>query len=186
MALKSTIFKIELQVSDIDRGYYATHELTLARHPSETDERLMVRLLSFALNAHEQLSFGRGLSADDEPDLWQRDLTGAIQKWIITGLPEARLIRRACGRADQVIVYCYGRNAALWWTQNHDELKKNQNLKVIQIDSIATAALAGMAQRSMALSVLIQDQLTTVSSETVNLEVALSELQSPQPTEHHR
>src|SRR5512147_3279852 len=105
MALKSTIFKAELQISDMDRNYYGSHSLTIARHPSETDERMMVRLLAFALHANEGLAFGRGLSTDDEPDLWQRDLTGAIRLWIDVGLPDEKLLRRACGRADEVVVY---------------------------------------------------------------------------------
>ena len=108
MAIKATIFKTELQVSDMDRGYYRDHTLTLARHPSETDERMMVRLLAFALHADEALLFGRGLSTDDEPDLWQKDLTGAVELWIDVGLPTEKDIRKACGRARQVVVYCYG------------------------------------------------------------------------------
>src|ERR1700686_5331137 len=99
MALKSTIFKAELQVSDLDRDHFATHALRIARHPSETDERMMVRVLAFALHADDALEFGRGLSAENEPDLWQRDLTGAIERWIEVGLPDEREVRKASGRA---------------------------------------------------------------------------------------
>ena len=105
MALKATIFKAELQVADIDRHYYGDHAITIARHPSETDERMMVRVLAFARHAHEVLLFGRGLSVDDEPDLWLMDLTGAIVFWIDVGLPDEKRIRRACGRAGEVFVY---------------------------------------------------------------------------------
>src|SRR5258708_12414744 len=108
MALKSTIFKAELQVSDLDRNHFATHALTIARHPSETDERMMVRLLAFAMNADEALEFGRGLSSEDEPDLVKRDLTGAIELWIDLGLPDERAVRKAAGRAPEVKVYVYG------------------------------------------------------------------------------
>ena len=90
MALKATIFKADLQIADMDRNHYGNHALTLARHPSETDERMMVRLLAFAIHADEQLSFGKGLSTEDEPDLWQKDLTGAIERWIDVGLPDER------------------------------------------------------------------------------------------------
>lgn len=115
MALKSTVFRAELQVSDLDRHYYAAHALTLARHPSETDERMMVRLLAFALFAGERLEFGRGLSTEDEPALWRKDLTGAVELWIEVGLPDERALRRACGRAERVAVLCYGgRGADLW------------------------------------------------------------------------
>src|SRR5258705_10302215 len=115
MALKSTIFKAELSVADIDRGYYRDHVLTIARHPSETDERMMVRLLAFALHADERLAFGRGLSTEDEPDLWQRDLTGSIEKWIDVGLPDEREVRKACGRARAVYVLAYGGRAGGVW-----------------------------------------------------------------------
>jgi uncharacterized protein YaeQ len=108
MALKATIFKAELSVADIDRGVYRDHALTIARHPSETDERMMVRLLAFALHADERLEFGRGLSAEDEPDLSRRDLTGTLEQWIEVGLPDEREVRKACGRAREVFVYAYG------------------------------------------------------------------------------
>ena len=100
MALKATICRADLKIADMDRNYYAGHALTVARHPSETDERMMVRLLAVALNAHEQLAFGRGLSDADEPDLWQKDLTGAIAHWIEVGQPEDKRLLRACRRAQ--------------------------------------------------------------------------------------
>ena len=112
MALKATIFKAELQVADMDRHYYGSHVLTVARHPSETDERMMVRLLAFALHAQDALAFGKGLGAQDEPDLWLRNLTGAIDLWLDVGLPEEKRVRRACGRAEQVCIYCYGGHGA--------------------------------------------------------------------------
>ena len=115
MALKATIFKAAVQIADTDRNYYQTHALTLARHPSETDERMMVRLLAFALHAHESLLFGKGLSADDEPDLCRKDLTGAIQLWIDVGQPDEKRLRKACGRASQVVVYSYGTTSARAW-----------------------------------------------------------------------
>ena len=105
MALKATIFKADLQIADMDRHYYGDHALTIARHPSETDERMMVRLLAFALHAHDMLAFGRGLSADDEPDLWQKDLTGAIDLWIDVGQPDEKRMLKACGRSSRVVVY---------------------------------------------------------------------------------
>jgi hypothetical protein len=114
MALKSTIFKIDLQIADMDRGYYADHALTIARHPSETDERMMARVLAFALFAAEDLSFGNGLSTNDEPDLWRRDLTGEVLLWVDVGQPDEKLIRKACHRARQVVVWrtCGGRKTA--------------------------------------------------------------------------
>src|SRR6187549_229479 len=131
MAIKATIFKAQLQVSDLDRNHFATHALTIARHPSETDERMMVRLLAFALNADERLEFGRGLSAEDEPDLVRRDLTGLLEQWIEVGLPDEREVRKACGRAREVVVYAYGgRSSALWWDKVGPALERQSTLAV--------------------------------------------------------
>ena len=157
MALKATIFKAELTVSDLDRGHFATHTLTIARHPSETDERMMVRLLAFALNADERLAFGRGLSSEGEADLVLTDLTGAIDLWIDVGLPDEREIRKACGRAARVAVYTYGTGAELWWRQNAAALERLPNLAVTEIPVEATRALAGRAARTMKLHCTIQD-----------------------------
>ena len=105
MAQKSTIYKAELSISDMDRHYYETHKLTVAKHPSETDERLMVRLLAFALSAREQLEFSKGLSSDDEPDVWEKSLSGEIELWITLGLPSEKIVRQSCGKAREVIIY---------------------------------------------------------------------------------
>lgn len=166
MALKATIFKAELQVSDLDRGHFATHALTIARHPSETDARMMVRLLAFALNADPALEFGRGLSAEDEPDLVQRDLTGAIELWIDVGLPDEREVRKAAGRAREVKVYTYGgRGAALWWEQNRAALERLANLTVVDMPEEAVAAIGAMAERTMRLDCTIQEGQLYLSGE---------------------
>ena len=158
MALKSTIFKIELQIADLDRNYYQTHGLTLARHPSETDERMMVRVLAFAMNAHDALEFGKGLSSDDEPDLWRRDLTGAIEQWIEVGLPDEKRLRRACGRASAVQVFTYGgRVADLWWEQNQSALRKLDKLTVIDLTTEATKTLANCVARTMQINCTLQE-----------------------------
>jgi uncharacterized protein YaeQ len=158
MALKATIFKVDLSIADMDRGYYRDHALTLARHPSETDERLMVRLLAFALHAGEALAFGRGLSAADEPDLWQRDLTGAISLWIDVGLPDERDVRRAAGRADAVLVYTYGGRAVdVWWSRAGEKLSTVDRLTVVDVPREATAAMAQLVDRSMRLQCTIQE-----------------------------
>ena len=157
MALKATIFKAELTVSDLDRGHFATHALTIARHPSETDERMMVRLLAFALNADERLSFGRGLSSEGEADLVLTDLTGAIDLWIDVGLPDEREIRKAAGRAARVAVYTYGTGADLWWKQNAAAMERIANVAVIDLPVETTRALAARAARNMKLQCTIQD-----------------------------
>ena len=157
MALKATIFKAELQVSNIDSTYYATHSLTLARHPSETDERMMVRLLAFALNADEALEFGRGISTADEPDLVKKGLTGEIELWIDVGLPDERDLRKACGRAERVTVYLYGRGAGLWWSQNAQALARHDNLTVVEIPQDVSIGLVKLAARNMTLNCSIQE-----------------------------
>ncbi len=157
MALKSTIYKATLQVADMDRNYYADHALTIACHPSETAERMMVRILAFALNAHQALAFGKGLSDVEEPDLWRRDLTGVVELWIEVGQPEEKWILKACGRAQQVIVYAYGNKAALWWQQMGPRLAKARNLRVIGIAPDAAQALGKLAARNMQLQCTIQE-----------------------------
>lgn len=158
MALKSTIFKVELQIADLDRNYFQNHALTVARHPSETDERMMARVLAFALYADPALSFGKGLSSEDEPDLWRKDLTGAIELWIEVGLPEERRVRRACGRARQVVVLSYGgRVADMWWQQNRAALQRQGNLAIINLPAEASKALAALAARGMQVQCTLQD-----------------------------
>ncbi len=163
MALKATIFKAELQVADMDRGYYAAHALTLARHPSETDERMMLRIVAFALNAHGSLAFGKGISEDEEPDLLLKSLTGSIELWVETGLPDAKRLRKACGRAGQVRVYAYGRGAAIWWRQTEADLARHGNLAIWMLPMEATQALSAMAERNMKLQINIQEGTVLVS-----------------------
>jgi uncharacterized protein YaeQ len=140
------------------RGLYRDFSLTIARHPSETDERMMVRVLAFALHADDALSFGRGLSTDDEPDLWERDLTGAIVRWIDVGLPDERDVRKALGRADQVNVYAYGGRAVdLWWSKARDRLQAQERLAVMQLPLESSRALAQLAARSMKLTCSIDE-----------------------------
>lgn len=156
MALKATIYKADLQIADMDRHYYATHALTIALHPSETEERMMVRVLAFACHAHEQLIFAKGLSVDDEPDLWQKDYTGAIDVWIDVGLPDEKRIRKACGRSAKVIIYTYGGHAAqIWWQQNKSALARLKHLQVFDLPD--TKALSAIATRSMQLQATLQD-----------------------------
>ena len=158
MSPKSTVYKVELQISDLDRHYYQEHNLTLALHPSETEERLMVRLLAFAMNADDRLTFGRGLSSDDEPDLWQRDDTGEIGLWIETGQPDEQDIRRACGRARHVLIYTYsGRSAQVWWDKVGSNLNR-KNLTVIDLPAESVQALTGLAERTMRLQCMIEDR----------------------------
>jgi uncharacterized protein YaeQ len=164
MAQKATIYKVELCVSDMDRNYYETHKLTVAKHPSETEERLMVRVLAFALIAHEQLELTKGLSTDDEPDIWQKSLSGELELWVALGLPSEKVVRQSCGKASKVIVYCYGgRTADLWWEKIKNSTTRFDNLQVINFSEKDTSDLAKLASRSMKLQVNIQDGEVMVS-----------------------
>lgn len=172
MALKATIFKAGIQVADMDRDHYGDYSLTLARHPSETDERLMVRLLAFVLNAADNLEFTRGLSSDDEADLWQTSLSGELELWIEVGLPAEERLRKACNRAERVLVYSYGRRTApVWWKKLADPLQRFDNLRVFHLPADASEQLAQMAERNMNLNVTIQDGHLWVSSAEQSLEI---------------
>jgi uncharacterized protein YaeQ len=157
MALKSAIHKAEVTISDMDRGYYHTHLLTLAQHPSETLERLMLRLVVFIFHAHEQLSFTRGLSADDEPALWQKNYTGDIELWIELGEPDERRLCQASGRAHQVWLYSYGRGSDVWWQAMKNKVTRLKNLRVLRISSLTLVELTKFHGRNMQLQAIIQD-----------------------------
>ena len=164
MAQKSTIYKVELSVSDMDRHYYETHRLTVAKHPSETDERLMVRILAFALNAHEQLEMTKGLSTDDEPDIWQKSLGGELELWVALGLPSAKVVRQSCCKADKVCIYSYGgKPAEMWWEKIKNSTTRFDNLQVVNLSQADTGDLAELANRSMKLHVNIQEGEVMVS-----------------------
>jgi len=180
MTLNATIYKATLQIANMDRNYYHDHALTLARHPSETDERLMVRLVAFAGHANEVLTFaqgrlGAGPNSEDEPDLWQKDLTGAIELWIEVGLPDERAIRQACHRAKQVVVYAYGgRKADLWWEENRGGLERAKNLTVINLSPETTRALAALAKRGLELNCMIQESQMWMGEGEERVEVKLT------------
>ena len=172
MALKATVFKVELQVSDLDRIYYQTHSLTLARHPSETDERMMIRLLAFALNASEHLHFTKGLSTEAEPDLWQKNLQGEIELWIEVGVTDAKRIRKGSNRAKQAIIYAYGaRTAPVWWESIQGDLARFDNLTISYLSPENTAALAGLANRNMTLQATLQDGLIWIGNSEQTLTI---------------
>ena len=176
MALKSTIYKAALAVADMDRGVYADHALTLALHPSETEERLMVRLLAFALEADagdgaDNLKFTRGLSDTDEPDLWQHDLGGRLLHWLEVGQTDERRLAKACGRADRVTLYAYGSSVPVWWPALKPKLARLRNLRVWQLPTAETQALAALAARAMQLQVTVQDGHVWVGDATRHVEL---------------
>ena len=183
MALKATIFKAQLQIADMDRGIYGDHALTLALHPSETEERMMVRLLAFALNVpadnHQgALVFARGLADTDEPDLWQLDLTGQLVHWIEVGQPDERRMLRAASRADQATFISYSASTPIWWAGVKNKLTRTERLTVWQLPAEQSTALAALAQRSMQLQLTVQDGTVWCSSGDTTLELTLQPLLS--------
>lgn len=173
MALKSTVFKAQLQITDMDRNYYQDHQLTLARHPSENDMRMMVRLLAFALNASESLQFTKGLSTDNEPDIWQKSLSDEIELWIDLGQPDEKRIRKACGRSRQVMIYTYQQSSAnAWWEQQRNKLERFDNLSVVHIPEAVATTLGQMAERAMQIQCTISDAQLWFSNGEQAIEIA--------------
>lgn len=186
MALKSTVFKAQLQIADIDHGYYAEHALTLARHPSETDDRMMVRLLALALNAHAlqdvcqgdgRLAFGAGLSDPDDPDVSLRDFTGRTRLWIEVGQPEEKPLLKACQKADAVRVYAFHHAAEVWWRQLEKKVARLDKLQVWRVASADAQALGALAERSMQWSATVQDGALTLSNAQTSVHLELQRLQ---------
>ncbi len=160
MALSSTIYKVELQVSDLDRHYYQTHVLTVAQHPSETEQRMMVRILAFALNASEHLEFTKGLSTDEVPDLWEKSLTGDVQHWIEIGQPSAKRVKKACNQSEKVSIYTFsGHSAEVWWQQNQKEFSRQTKLRIINLPAEQLSGLSKNVPRTMSLQCTIQEGL---------------------------
>ncbi len=184
MALKATIYKAQLQIADMDRQLYADHALTLAQHPSETEERMLIRLLAFALEVpHDDhrgmLLFARGLSDTDEPDLWQHDLSGQLVHWLEVGQPDDRRLSKACGRAERVSLFTYGPSVAVWWAGIENKLTRLENLSVWQIPNEQSQALAKVAQRAMQWQLTIQDGQIWLHADSHDLEITPQRLMAP-------
>lgn len=176
MALKATIYKAQLQITDMDRGVYADHSVIIARHPSEADERMMIRLLAFALNVpaddkQGKLEFAKDLWDVDEPALWHKDYTDAVQHWIDVGQPDDKRLMRAAGRAGRVSVYSFSSSTPVWWKNIETKLTRAANLVVWQIEAAQSQALARLATRSMQLQVTIQDGTLWMSTDAGSVEI---------------
>ncbi len=175
MAISSTINKVSLSIANMDSHYYQNHDLTVAQHPSETDTRFMIRLIAFMLNASDTLSFTKGLSSDDEPDVWQKSLTGDIELWMDLGQPDEKRIRKACGKAQNVIIYTYNqRKAKPWWEQNKGKLQRFNNLSLFHINA---DNIDVMVKRSMRLQCNIQDNELYLSDDNNNSSISVTQYQ---------
>lgn len=176
MALKSTIYKAELQIADMDRGVYCSPQLTVAQHPSENEERLMVRLLAYALHTRGEddqpaLAFARGMTEMDEPDLWRKNYADEVELWIDVGLPDEKWIRKACHRSRETVVYAWGGKTPIWWSQQRGVLSRLPGLRVVELPAPAVAALAGLVQRSMRLQLTVQDGLIWLGDGAQTVEI---------------
>ncbi len=172
MAIKATIYKAEINISDMNRHYYQNHNLTLARHPSETDERLMIRIIAFALSANEDLQFTKGLSTDDEPEIWQRNLSNEIELWIDLGQLDEKRIRKACSRAKKVCVYTYqSGSATVWWKQIENKLSRFNNLKIVHFPDDISKKLASFSNRNMQLQITIEDDEIWLSDDNGSIQI---------------
>lgn len=178
MALSATVFKVELSVSDVDRGYYHTHNLTVARHPSENDKRMMLRVLAFALHAQDYLEMTKGLSTDNEPDIWCRELNGDIKLWLELGQPDVKRLRKACSKSQQVVIYCYGDKATkVWWEKQRESLSALKNLTVISINDETAEALSGLSQKAMSLQCTVNEGDIWFASALHSLQIQVHVLQ---------
>lgn len=181
MALKATIYKAAVNIADLDRSFFQDVNLTLAQHPSETEQRMMLRLLAWICHADDNLRFTKGLCADDEPEIWLHNDTLALALWIELGLPDERRIKKACNQSPQVVLYAYGERAAqVWWQSMAGKLSSFRNLRVRFIDDRQLQALAALAQRTMNLQATLQDGAIWLSDDKNNLEINFSEWQGVQ------
>ncbi|WP_144213929.1 YaeQ family protein [Shewanella donghaensis] len=177
MAPKATVYKAALQIADMDRNYYADHQLTIAQHPSETDSRMMVRILAFIMNASESLQFSKGLCVDDEPELWEKSLSDEINLWIEFGQADEKWLRKACGRSKQVQLITYaGRSVPIWWKQNEQALQRYKNLSVFNISEESVTAMEAFVTRSMKLQVSISDGEIWISDDSNSLMIQPEQL----------
>ena len=173
MVQKATIFKAEISISDMDRNYYQDHNLTLARHPSETDERMMLRIVAFIQNAHEFLSFSKGISDDDEPDLWQKNYSDQIELWIELGQPSEQRIKKGCNQAEKMMIYSYADNSfTVWWSKEKNKLSQRKNLSVVTLPPELATQLSELTERNMQIQVTIQDGQMWLNINNQNIEVS--------------
>lgn len=184
MAIKATIYKAQLQLADMDRSIYGDHSVTIARHPSETDERMMIRLLAFALNApaddhNGALEFAKDLWDADEPSLWQKDLTGQILQWIDIGQPDDKRLMKASPRTETLSVYSFSHSTPIWWAGIATKITRARNIAVWQVPADQSQALAALAQRTMQLQVTVQDGAVWVGDGARSIEITPQRLNPP-------
>lgn len=172
MALQATPYKIEMNLTDMDRHVYETLRFTVARHPSETEERLAVRLIAYALFYKEHLSFGRGLSDVDEPALWEKSLDDRVLHWIEVGQPDSERMTWCSRRTERFSLVAYG-NLRVWQTKELDPVRSLKNINVVGIEQGALEALAQDLPRSLNWSLMISEGELFITDERGQHEVPL-------------
>jgi len=176
VALRPTIYKLKIALTDLNRNYYDALNLTVAQHPSETIERMMVRVLAYCINASEQLSFTKGISATEEPDLWAHTLDGHISLWIDVGEPAVERIKKARRLAAAVKIYSFNTKSDVWWQQGQEKFDKLL-VSVFRFQWVEVQTLAALVQRTMDLSVTISGESAYVATELGECEVSWVSLQ---------
>jgi len=177
LALNATIYKVHLELSDIDNSKYGTYPLTIALHPSETEERMLLRIVAFAINATENLQFTKGICADDEPDLWEKNLTGDIDHWIELGLLDEKRIKKACNRSKKVSLYTYGSgNVDTWWKHTENKLPKNCDLSVYRFICNSETPFEDLIARTFTLQCAIQEAAIMLFSGDNSIELSVEQL----------
>ncbi|WP_323815490.1 YaeQ family protein [Cellvibrio sp. NN19] len=177
MALKASIYKANLSVSDMDRNVFGDFNLTVALHPSETVERMMVRILAFCYRAAENLTFTKGLSSMDEPDLWLKHDNGTILEWIEVGQPTPERLKKASGQSQAVKVFTYGRGMDVWWKSNSAAIRALPKVSIHYFAADELQSLTALADKTMNLTVTITESIAYVSSAAGDITISLREME---------
>lgn len=177
MAEKATIYKANLTLSDMDRNVYGDFSLTIALHPSETLERMMVRILAFCYRAAEHLTFAKGLSATEEPDLWLRHDNGTLLEWIEVGQPAPDRLKKASSQAASVKVFSYGRGMDVWWKNNAQAIRALPKVEIHSFDAEELQHLVALADKTMNLTVSITEKIAYISTARENIAIQLREME---------
>ncbi len=175
MALPSTIYRVNIQISDVDRGVYESLQATVARHPSETEERLVARLLAYAIFFEPELTFTKGISAGDEPDLWLKGPDDRVLLWVEVGLPESDRLVKASRHAERVAVIACGKALPKWEQQYLQKLESVPNLSVVCFDQLFVNGLVSKLDRSINWSVTITDGNLYINVGNETFETVLQE-----------
>jgi uncharacterized protein YaeQ len=178
MALKATIYKVDLNIANMDKHYFANHNFTLACHPSETTERLMLKILAFCYLAHDDLEFTKGLYDVDLPELWRKNLTDDILQWVEIGMPDETRLRKSCQRAEQVVVFTYQPLADVqnWWRGVQAKAERFNNLAVLSIDEADLTRLASFNARTMQIQCNIQDDHLFISDDVQSMDLVFGKV----------